>query len=872
MATELRHALQDVLGDAYTIERELGGGGMSRVFLAVERSLARRVVIKVLPPEMTSGVSAARFQREILVTANLQHPHILPVLAAASHDDLLYYIMPYVEGHSLRERITFDGPLPVADALSILREICSALAQAHARGIVHRDVKPENVLLSGGHAIVADFGIARAFEAMSYGDRLTGTGFGVGTLGYMAPEQLAGDPTVDARADVFAVGVVAYEMLAGRQPFVGATPHALASAYFAEPPTPIDEIRPEVPPSAARAIMRALHSSPGQRFATAGELRDALGPTISQEVPSIAPRHQRAAFAAVVGLALVGLVSLGVLGWRLKQDATAGPPPERIVLAVLPFKNLGPADDAYFADGITEELTSRLASISELGVISRTSADQYRASTKTLKQIAGELGANYVLEGSVRWERAANGGGRVRVTPQLIRVRDDSHLWADRIDAELRDVFTVQSEIAERVASALAVALGSTERARLGARPTESLAAYDTYMRADRLMTRDIASPTSLVRAAELFADAAREDPKFALALAKLSMANLELYDRFIDRTAARLAAARVAADSAMKLDATLPEAHVALASLREFDRDFDRAIAEYEIAQRARPNDGAILARSAAVLARRGQWNEAVRRVERAAELDPRSLETNMSAAEGLMLTRDYPAATRYMQRALAADSESVHQHLHKARIELTQGKAAGARATAHGIVQRFGAERAAGADGFEALIGVLDTTDLTALSQVSQTAFGDKLGYFLWRVMLFEFWKPTLAAAYADSVLAAGQHLRETDADDYRVRGVVGRLFAIKGDRDAAVRETRRSLEIMPITRDHMAWIEAAEIAAGNYTRVGEQEAALELLDQLLRVPSLMSVERLRTEARWAPLRGHPRYQLLVSRSRAG
>ncbi|HJU90817.1 MAG TPA: protein kinase [Gemmatimonadaceae bacterium] len=869
MATELHDILQSLLGDSYAIERELGGGGMSRVFLAREKSLSRRVVIKVLPPELSSGVSAARFQREILVTANLQHPHILPVLAAGAEEGILYYIMPYVEGQSLRERITFEGPLPVNDALQILREVLSALAQAHARGVVHRDVKPENILLSGGHAILADFGIARAIAAMSHsGDRLTGTGFGVGTLGYMAPEQLAGDPTVDARADVFAVGVVGYEMLTGLQPFTGSTPHALASAYFADTPRPLSEVRPELPQSCGRAIMKSLHSSPDQRFPSAAEFRDALGPAISQDVPAAVPKHKRLVAAAVLTLATIGLISLGVIGWRLKSNVSAGRlHEERIVLAVLPFKNLGPADDAYFADGITEEVTSRLASISELGVISRTSADQYRTSTKTLRQIADELGANYVLEGSVRWERRPDGQGRVRVTPQLIRVRDDSHLWADRIDADLRDVFSVQSEIAERVAEALAIALGANERSRVDARPTESLAAYDTYMRADRLFGHDITNPSSLLRSAQLFGEAAAEDPKFALALAKQSIVNLEIYDRFIDHTEPRLEAARIAADSALKLDRNLPEAHVAQGRLHELQGDYDKASAEYAIAEKAKPNDGLILARSAAVLARRGHWNEAIRRLERAAELDPRSVETNAATAEGLMLMRSFPGAARYGQRAFAADSESIRPHLLQARLHLMQGDLAALRQTAHSIVRRFGAERASTSDGFEVTLVALDTADIKTLAEVPPSAFANQLNYYLWRFMLFERWKPAVAAAYADSVLAAGQPIREMSANDYRVRAVVGHLFALKGDRAQAIRETRRALELMPITRDHMAWAEAAEIAAVTYVQVGEYDAAIELIDQLLRMPSPMTVARLRADPRWAPLRTHPRYAALAT-----
>src|SRR5215472_4116222 len=272
----LRARLESSLGDAYRIERELPPGGMSRLFLATERSLNRKVVIKLLPPEYASEVSAARFQREVTLTAQLQHPHILPIFAAASKGGLLYYVMPYVEGESLRQRLTRDGRLPVSTAVQILREIADALARAHEAGVVHRDIKPENILLQRDHALLADFGVARALHEATGGARLTDTGTGLGTPAYMAPEQLAGDRNVDARADVYALAVVGYEMLAGTAPFAGPTPQAVAAAHFASAPRPLTQLRPDVPQWLSGAIGKALAKEPGQRFATAADFRDAL--------------------------------------------------------------------------------------------------------------------------------------------------------------------------------------------------------------------------------------------------------------------------------------------------------------------------------------------------------------------------------------------------------------------------------------------------------------------------------------------------------------------------------------------------------------------------------------------------------------------
>ena len=273
---DLAQRLDAALGGVYHIERELGGGTASRLFLAVEGALDRRVVIKVLPPDSASETGAARFKREIALTAHLQHPHILPVLSAGSQGDLLYYVMPYLEGESLRHRLQRDGRLPVEDAVLILREVADALAVAHAAGVIHRDVKPGNILLQGSHAVLMDFGVARALEEARGGRRLTDPGTAVGTPGYMSPEQAVGEAQVDARSDVYALAIVGYEMLAGAPPFNGPTLRAMVAAHLAQIPKPLQEVRSDVPGSVADAIAKALAKDPAGRFQTAGAFRDAL--------------------------------------------------------------------------------------------------------------------------------------------------------------------------------------------------------------------------------------------------------------------------------------------------------------------------------------------------------------------------------------------------------------------------------------------------------------------------------------------------------------------------------------------------------------------------------------------------------------------
>src|SRR5213593_4308211 len=333
--TDLVARLQAALGDAYHVERELGGGGMSRLFLATEASLHRQVIIKLLPPELASEVSEARFRQEIELAAHLQHTNILPLLSAGARDDLLFYVMPFVTGESLRHRLTREGKLPVADALRILHEIADALAHAHAEGVIHRDIKPENILLLGSHAVLTDFGVARALAESRSGGRITDTGLALGTPGYMSPEQAAGDRHVDARADVYALAVVGYEMLAGFPPFAGPTAQAVIAAHLTATPKPLTDVRPDAPPEVANAIARALAKDPNARLRTAAEFRDAVGPAPERSSSRRLSKQARIA----IGIGVLALAA-GAAALLLRPSVPLALDPD--LIAVAPFEVLAP--------------------------------------------------------------------------------------------------------------------------------------------------------------------------------------------------------------------------------------------------------------------------------------------------------------------------------------------------------------------------------------------------------------------------------------------------------------------------------------------------------------------------------------------------
>jgi serine/threonine-protein kinase len=509
--SELLERLQAALGTAYHLERELGGGGMSRVFVAEETALGRKVVLKVLPPELGAGLSVDRFRREIQLAASLHHPNIVPLFAAGEADGLLYYTMPLIEGDSLRARLAREGELPIGETVRLLRDVVDALSCAHEHGVVHRDIKPDNVLISRHHALVTDFGVAKALSEATGPSALTSVGVALGTPAYMAPEQASGDSHVDHRADIYAVGALGYEMLAGRPPFVAPTPQAVLAAHVTQAPESVTRFRASVPSSFAAVIMRCLEKRPADRWQTADELLHQLeamatpsgGTEPTQAIPSAAVTATSRGSARSVRWQRAGYLVLGVvlalaLAWgvaRRRTSLASGEANANKTIVVLPFENLGGSNDQYFADGITEEITNRLTGINGLKVIARSSAKQYKATQKPLRQIGEELGVGYVLEGTVRWEHTGDSSSRVRVSPELIRISDGTNVWAHGYDAVMSGMFQVQSDIAEEVANALHVALAEPEKQAIAARPTTNQEAYDYYLQGHAHLERDYSGP-----------------------------------------------------------------------------------------------------------------------------------------------------------------------------------------------------------------------------------------------------------------------------------------------------------------------------------------------------------------------------------------
>jgi eukaryotic-like serine/threonine-protein kinase len=645
--------LNQALAGRYEIERLLGQGGMATVFVARDLRHQRRVALKLLKPDLAAVVGGQRFLNEIQVTANLQHPHILALYDSGIADGVPYYVMPLVQGESLRERITREKMLPIADAVRIAQQAAGALEYAHRQGVVHRDIKPENILLQDGEVQLGDFGIALALGDMS-GGRLTETGLSLGTVGYMSPEQASGERDLDGRTDVYSLGVVLYEMLAGEPPFAGATAQATIAKLMTQRPTSLRVVRGGVPVALERTVMRALAKAPADRFATARDFSDALTAALAARDADVKGRVPRStiAWAAAVALILVVGGAFYLMSTRARSNAAvtqAGVVSIRSI-AVLPLDNYsGDSTQDYFAEGMTDEITTALATISQLRVTSRGSAMQFQGKQRLpTPEIAKRLNVDAVVEGSV-----VRSGDKVRITAQLIDARADRHLWARNFEGTSRDVLALQADLASAIAREINVRLTTVEQTRLAAAPSLDPEAHDAYLKGRYFFNRP--SDENLTKAIEKFEEAVRLDPSFAPAWSGLSDASLWAgYNEGVLTAAQAKPKAKAAAERAVRLDSNSAEAHTSLATFKLFyGYDWNGAEQEYRKAIALNSNYAFAHDQLAMALAFVGRYDESIAESKRAAELDPLSPQVLVDATMAYLFRKDFSGASALARKA---------------------------------------------------------------------------------------------------------------------------------------------------------------------------------------------------------------------------
>ncbi len=866
----------------YRIVEKLGEGGMGVVYKAHDTKLDRSVAVKFLPHQVTSDkAEQSRFLQEARAAAALNHPNVCSVIDIEEADGQQFIVMEYVDGVTLRRKA------PVAkidEALGYAIQIGEALQAAHSRGIVHRDVKSENVMVTAdGRVKVMDFGLAKLAGVL----QTVRTSSTVGTLAYMAPEQIQGGDA-DARSDIFSFGVVLFELLTGKLPFRGEHEAATMYSIINDVPHSVLTHRPDAPPEVDRIIGRALEKDPADRYQHVDDMVSELRrlrkhsgpvsrPTPPAADPSQVPVKRSMPSKKVLALGIGALVVLSAIAFFLVRDGSSQGTTSRTdrkMLVVLPFENLGKSEQEYFADGISEEITSKLSGLSGLGVIARQSAMQYKKTSKPLKEIAEELHVDYILQGTLRWE-TDGGTTRVRVNPQLISVMDGTQIWSEPSEAVWSSAFKLQSEIATRVAEALNVTLLQHERRSLQAGLTENAEAYDAYLRGKEYVNHSWEERGYRI-AEQMFRQAVELDPQFAEAYAQLAGTHAAIYWEYYDHTPERTEKSRVAAEKALQIAPNLPDAHMAMGwYLYHCRLDYENALREFNIGLETQPDNVDLLMGVASIDRRQGKFESAIEHFNRVIEIDPRSPLWLAEVAATYLPLRRYEEAERFLNRGITIAPDVAENYYTKGFLyAMWDGNISKAREAFDQARQRKVGEFDAAFLYFTLMIDMLDGKYQQVIDRLESSAV---------KVFDYQYWyvpKELVMGRTHDLLGRSGQGRRYYEAarqilerearehpDDARIHSSLGIAYASLGRKEDALREGQRGMDLLPISKDALVGPRRLRDFAEIQTIVGEHDAAIDNLKTLLSIPSHVSVPWLRIDPVWNPLRANPRFQKLLA-----
>lgn len=836
----------------YRIIEKIGAGGMGEVYLAFDPKLQRNVAIKLLPSTLADDPETkARFIREAQTAAALNHNNIVTIYEVDESDGRQFIAMELVEGVPLKDLIKAQR-LPVENCVDLILQVCDGLAAAHERNIVHRDIKPANILVSGkGRVKILDFGLAKLQSVSG----LTSTGVRLGTIAYMSPEQAQG-VEVDQRSDIFSLGAVIYEMLSGVTPFKKDSEIATLLAILQQVHVPLNQINPEVGEKVSAIVDRALQKDLTQRYQKIDDLARDL---------RIAVRREEQPYSQFSNVASPTPMSrpIGTDASSVTRTAVG----LKKAIAILPFENLGPTEHDYFADGITDEITTSLAKIKLLKVISNNSARQFKDKSRTMQQIATELGVEFLLTATIRWDSSQT-PSRFRLSCKLVDTKDESYLWAESYDRVLDQIFVLQSELASEITKALGVALATPELDSLSRIPTTNLEAYDYYLRGNEFYPRST-QPADISKAIEMYEKAVELDPDFALAHVKLSLANLSMYWFFHDRTQARVARAKVSVDAAVRVAPQLPETSLALGYYYYYGcKEYMSALEQFVLAGKGRPNDSNLLAATGFIQRRLGFWNEALRNIRKAAELDPKSSLLASELGNTLMLLRQYDAALIQFDRAIWLVPDWIDIYARKAQSVLLRD----GNVTAAAKIFRDAEARVVPAEMVMefALLDVFveycdgdvqKAMDKLAIDEVEMELYFINKGRLAHRLG-----RDSEARSYFESARVMLETKLKTSPDDARYLANLGFAYAGLGQTELAISCSEKAIALFPHERDHVFSIVYMETFALTLTTLGRFDQAIEQLKFLLGVPSYISRPLLMVSEHFAPLRGLPGFQKLL------
>lgn len=862
----------------YKIIEQVGQGGMGVVYKAEDTKLKRDVAIKFLPKYIAANEEEReRFKIEAQAAAALNHPNIAHIYAIEEADDEMFIVMEYIDGQELKDIIKSEILNPKS-AIDYATQIADGLQAAHEKAIVHRDIKSANIMITNkGRVKIMDFGLAK----VRGGAQVTKVGTTIGTAAYMSPEQ-ARSEEADHRSDIWSFGVVLYEMLSGELPFGGEYEQAVIYAILNENPKPISEEEPDVPLEMQNIVTHALQKNPEERYQQVQELLSDLknvSAAFTESKSAILSRGNvsqgkvKKLNFMYYGIGIVILVA--ILGYFLFSGSNPEESgTERKMLVVLPFENLGSPEQEYFADGATEEITNRLSGIAGLGVIARSSAMQYKKTTKTLQEIGNELGVGYVLQGTVRWGTSAEGDMRVRVSPVLIKVSDATQLWSQPYDAVFSDVFKMQSEIASQVSRALGITLLQPQRSALQAKTTDNQEAYDFYLRGRDYYNRSDYEKDWEI-AEQMYKRAIDLDPKFALAYADLSRLHSSMYWFYYDHSKDRSMMAKETAERALSLSSHNPLTHAAMGWYHyHCQLDYDNALKEFNLALELQPNNVDVLHGIASVQRRQGKIEESLQNWIKAVEYDPRSVTTLNELEQTYRLVRKYSDAEQIVDRALALSPDWATLYTDKALTNiLWKGDLNKARAVIEEATKRIPVKNNPDLTYTSIFIEAYAGNYQKALEQLSvknKQAWASQFGYTPRELLIAQIngylGDNNAAHLYFDSsrVILEGK-VRE-ERDDARFHSSLGISYAGLGRKADAIREGKRAVDLLPISKEAWRGAYRAYDLATIYTMVGENDAAIDILEKLLSIPSDFSPSLLRLDPVWNPLKNNPRFRKLI------
>ena len=859
----------------YKIIDKVGAGGMGEVYLAEDTELNRQVALKFLPPHLCQDEDCrARFKREAQAAAKLDHPNIIQVFEVSEYQDRPFFAMQHVEGRSLKE-YTSGKELTINKILELGIQICEGLNAAHEKGVIHRDIKPSNILIdSHGRVRIVDFGLASVVGS----DQLTKTGSTLGTIGYMSPEQVQGKD-IDRRSDLFSLGVVLYELITKQNPFKRDSEAATLKAVVDDVPEPIARFKKELPDGLQSIIDKALEKDVKTRYQHAdGMLSDLMRVKRSLESGNttvsgrlVSRRTSLRWWVTITFIVVAAVVVLIITKPWVKKTATyrSG----KIMLAVLPFENLGDPDDEYFADGITEEITTSLARLSGLGIISRTSAMQYKNTNKSLRQIGKELKVDCILEGTIRWDKSGD-SNRVRINPQLIRVSDDMHIWANRYDAILTDVFAMQSSIAREVAAALNVALLQAERDALADRPEIDPKAYDFYLRGKQYFSIARNRQDELLTAKRMHLKAIELAPGFAPAYAELGELYTEIHWDGTDTTRKILDSARVLIDIALELAPGSPEPYQALGWYYYHGlRDFDNAIKTFSKVLRLQPNNSLAIASIAWVQRRQGKWEKAIDGLIQAVQLAPREPWYYYELGNTYISSGHFEKAVVSYDQAIDLDPLNEWAFFAKSWsvLNLTGDPSAALEVVDAGLEYN---PRSPPLTYIAAYYHLCDSSFDRALELMTGPwditwQYNNGVDYYYLKGMTCAtMQQPEVALPYLDSARIIMENMVSYDPDNATNQSLLGKIYAVLGRKDEAIAAARRGVELQPVSIDALYGTDRIWDLATVYTNVGDYEKAIDQLDTLFLIPSKLSVNWLKIAPEFIPLRDHPRFKALLKK----